>query len=45
MTVLDAISELTSLFPEVKVTDILRKTVGIDEFIRAINYKVSRIIK
>jgi CheY-like chemotaxis protein/bifunctional DNA-binding transcriptional regulator/antitoxin component of YhaV-PrlF toxin-antitoxin module len=45
MTVLDAISELTSLFPEVKVTDILRKTVGIDEFIRAINYKVSCIIK
>jgi DNA-binding NarL/FixJ family response regulator len=45
MTVLDAISELTSLFPEVKVTDILRKTGGIDEFIRAINYKVSCIIK
>jgi len=45
MTVLDAISELTSLFPEVKENDILKKTVGIDEFIRAINYKVSSVIK
>ena len=45
MTVLDAISELTSMFPEVKDTDIVRKPVGVDEFIRAINYKVSSIVK
>jgi CheY-like chemotaxis protein len=45
MTALDAIRELTSLFPEVKETDILRKPFGVDEFIRAVNYKVSSIVK
>jgi CheY-like chemotaxis protein/bifunctional DNA-binding transcriptional regulator/antitoxin component of YhaV-PrlF toxin-antitoxin module len=43
MTILDAISELTSLFPEVKEADILRKPADIGEFIRVVNYKVNSI--
>jgi CheY-like chemotaxis protein len=43
ITALDAADELTSNYPEVKTADILRKPIGQNLFIEAINDKVSTL--
>jgi CheY-like chemotaxis protein len=41
LTALDAVEELTSIYPEIKPTDILRKPIDNNQFIEAVNDKVS----
>jgi two-component system, OmpR family, response regulator ChvI len=43
LTALDAASELTSLYSEVKFEDIIRKPIENDRFIEKVNDKVNRL--
>jgi CheY-like chemotaxis protein len=43
LTALDAVDELTSIYSEVKPSEVLRKPIDPDQFIKAINDKILRI--
>lgn len=44
LTALDAVNELMSLYPEIRPTDILRKPVENNQFVGAVNDKVSSLV-
>ncbi len=43
LTALDAVDELTSIYPEIRPADMLRKPIDHKRFIEAVNDKVSSI--
>ena len=44
VTALDAVEEVTSIYPEIRPKDIIRKPVSLEQFVNIVNNKVSSII-
>ncbi len=44
MSALDAVNELASMYSEIKSSDIIRKPVNKDKFIRTVNDKVKTLV-
>ena len=43
VTALDAVNELSSIYSEIKPSDIMRKPITPDQFVKTVNDKVSLI--